>query len=59
MEPDVKVLKFTKVLSEMDEALLSTLHPRKTKVCTSSYPISFELRLIEWVSSTFSRDSRT
>lgn len=32
MEPDVKVLKFTKVLSEMDEALLSTLHPRKTKV---------------------------
>lgn len=32
MEPDVKVLKFTKVLSEMDEALMSTLHPRKTKV---------------------------
>lgn len=32
MEPDGKVLKFTKVLSEMDEALLSTLHPRKTKV---------------------------
>lgn len=32
LEPDAKVLKLTKVLSEMDEALNSTLHPRKTKV---------------------------
>lgn len=32
LEPDTKVLKFTKVLSEMEEALISTLHPRKTKV---------------------------
>lgn len=32
MEPDIKVLKLTKVLSEMEEALIATLHPRKTKV---------------------------
>lgn len=32
LEPDAKVLKLTKVLSDMDEALSSTLHPRKTKV---------------------------
>lgn len=32
LEPDSKVLKLTKVLSDMDEALNSTLHPRKTKV---------------------------
>lgn len=32
LEPDNKVLKLTKVLSEMDEALNATLHPRKTKV---------------------------
>lgn len=32
LEPDSKVLKLTKVLSEMDEALNATLHPRKTKV---------------------------
>uniref|UniRef100_A0A182VMC0 Exocyst complex component Sec8 n=1 Tax=Anopheles merus TaxID=30066 RepID=A0A182VMC0_ANOME len=31
LEPDAKVLKLTKVLSDMDEALSSTLHPRKTK----------------------------
>lgn len=32
LEPDLKVLKLTKVLSEMEEALIATLHPRKTKV---------------------------
>lgn len=32
LEPDAKVLKLTKVLSDMDEALSLTLHPRKTKV---------------------------
>lgn len=32
LEPDSKVLKLTKVLSDMDEALNATLHPRKTKV---------------------------
>ncbi|XP_062562574.1 exocyst complex component 4 isoform X1 [Armigeres subalbatus] len=31
LEPDAKVLKLTKVLSDMDEALSSTLHSRKTK----------------------------
>uniref|UniRef100_A0A182NRV9 Exocyst complex component Sec8 n=1 Tax=Anopheles dirus TaxID=7168 RepID=A0A182NRV9_9DIPT len=31
LEPDAKVLKLTKVLSDMDEALSSTLHPRKTR----------------------------
>ncbi|XP_055641900.1 exocyst complex component 4 isoform X2 [Toxorhynchites rutilus septentrionalis] len=31
LEPDAKVLKLTKVLSDMDEALSSTLHTRKTK----------------------------
>ncbi|XP_035778481.1 exocyst complex component 4-like isoform X2 [Anopheles albimanus] len=31
LEPDTKVMKLTKVLSDMDEALSSTLHPRKTK----------------------------
>lgn len=31
LEPDAKVLKLTKVLTEMDEALNSTLHPRKAK----------------------------
>lgn len=34
LEPDSKVLKLTKVLSDMDEALNATLHPRKTKVYT-------------------------
>lgn len=37
LEPDAKVLKLTKVLSEMDEALNSTLHPRKTKVNDTQY----------------------
>lgn len=37
LEPDAKVLKLTKVLSEMDEALNSTLHPRKTKVTLFEY----------------------
>lgn len=32
LEPDAKVLKLTKVLSEMEEAFIATLHPRKTKV---------------------------
>lgn len=32
LEPDSKVMKLTKVLSDMDEALNATLHPRKTKV---------------------------
>lgn len=32
LDADSKVLKLTKVLSEMDEALNATLHPRKTKV---------------------------
>lgn len=32
LEPDTKVLKLTKVLSDLDEAFSSTLHPRKTKV---------------------------
>uniref|UniRef100_A0A182ITU3 Exocyst complex component Sec8 n=1 Tax=Anopheles atroparvus TaxID=41427 RepID=A0A182ITU3_ANOAO len=31
LEPDAKVLKLTKVLSDMDEALSATLHSRKTK----------------------------
>lgn len=31
LEPDSKVLKLTKVLSDMDEAFSSTLHPRKVK----------------------------
>lgn len=31
LEPDLKVLKLSKVLTEMDEALNSTLHPRKAK----------------------------
>ncbi|CRK99367.1 CLUMA_CG012653, isoform A [Clunio marinus] len=31
LEPDTKVLKLTKVLSDLDEAFSSTLHPRKTK----------------------------
>lgn len=35
LEPDARVLKLTKVLSDMDEALSSTLHPRKTKVSGS------------------------
>lgn len=37
LEPDSKVLKLTKVLSEMDEALNATLHPRKTKVSKTFY----------------------
>lgn len=37
LEPDSKVMKLTKVLSEMDEALMSTLHPRKTKVNCTHY----------------------
>ena len=32
LEPDTKVLKLTKVLSDLDEAFSSTLHARKTKV---------------------------
>lgn len=32
LEPDSKVMKLTKVLSDMDEAFNATLHPRKTKV---------------------------
>lgn len=32
LEPDTKVLKLGKVLSDLDEAFSSTLHPRKTKV---------------------------
>lgn len=32
LEPDSKVLKLTKVLSDMDEAFTATLHPRKVKV---------------------------
>lgn len=32
LEPDAKVLKLTKVLSDMDEAFTATLHPRKVKV---------------------------
>lgn len=32
LEPDGKVLKLTKVLADMDEALNASLHPRKTKV---------------------------
>lgn len=35
LEPDLKVLKLTKVLSEMEEAMMATLHPRKTKVCSN------------------------
>jgi exocyst complex component 4 len=31
LEPDSKVLRLTKILSDMDEALNATLHPRKTK----------------------------
>lgn len=31
LEPDPRVVKLTKVLSDMDEALNSTLHPRKAK----------------------------
>jgi exocyst complex component 4 len=31
LEPDSKVLRLTKILSDMDEALSATLHPRKTK----------------------------
>lgn len=31
LEPDPRVIKLTKVLSDMDEALSSTLHPRKGK----------------------------
>ncbi|XP_059607567.1 exocyst complex component 4 [Phlebotomus argentipes] len=31
LEPDSKVLKLTKVLSDMDEAFSATLHPRKVK----------------------------
>lgn len=31
LEPDPRVVKLTKVLSDMDEALSSTLHPRKAK----------------------------
>ena len=31
LEPDAKVLKLTKVLSDMDEAFTATLHPRKVK----------------------------
>lgn len=32
LEPDASVQKLTKVLSEMDEAFTSALHPRKTRV---------------------------
>lgn len=32
LEPDLKVQKLTKVLAEMEEAMMATLHPRKTKV---------------------------
>lgn len=32
LEPDAKVLKLTKVLSDIDEAFTATLHPRKVKV---------------------------
>lgn len=32
LEPDAKVLKLSKVLSDMDEAFTATLHPRKVKV---------------------------
>lgn len=39
LEPDSKVLKLTKVLSDMDEALNSTLHPRKTKVKSSLFKL--------------------
>ncbi|XP_055384400.1 exocyst complex component 4 isoform X2 [Condylostylus longicornis] len=31
LEPDAQVLKLTKVLADMDEALNATLHPRKTR----------------------------
>lgn len=37
LEPDLKVMKLTKVLTDMDEALNSTLHPRKTKVKVINY----------------------
>lgn len=41
LEPDSKVLKLTKVLSDMDEALNATLHPRKTKVIAERIDIFF------------------
>lgn len=37
LEPDSKVLKYNKVLAEMDEALNASLHPRKTKVKCPSF----------------------
>lgn len=55
LEPDIKVLKLTKVLSEMDEALNSTLHPRKTKVNKHSdtFQNNFNIKLSTELEDTF------
>lgn len=56
LEPDAKVLKLTKVLSEMDEALTSTLHPRKTKVIQFNQNVIIYLHShFLYVLSTFSK----
>lgn len=44
LEPDTKVLKLTKVLSDLDEAFSSTLHPRKTKVSDKVFKAIFRLK---------------
>lgn len=56
MEPDTKVLKLTKVLSDMDEALSATLHPRKTKVCLLKTLTFFEINNFKF--SHFSTSSK-
>lgn len=59
LEPDSKVLKLTKVLSDMDEALNATLHPRKTKVSLLQqfYPQQMKTKYINafYFCSTFSK----
>lgn len=48
LEPDSKVMKLTKILSDMDEALNATLHPRKTKVINSNsrFFVTFSIFII-------------
>lgn len=45
LEPDSKVMKLTKVLSDMDEALNATLHPRKTKVSSAGEEVFREFSI--------------
>lgn len=48
LEPDSKVMKLTKVLSDMDEAFNATLHPRKTKVSLPKYYRNCKILVFKW-----------